>query len=51
MSTEYWPFLRGADPSHKWAEIAKHLYFTHIDWRSNHAATAHIVGVLARALQ
>jgi NAD(P)-dependent dehydrogenase (short-subunit alcohol dehydrogenase family) len=31
--------------------VDKHHYFTHIDWQSNHAATADIVGVLGRALQ
>jgi hypothetical protein len=31
--------------------VDKHHHFTHIDWQSNHAATADIVGVLGRALQ
>src|SRR5882762_3993848 len=35
MRTEHWPFRRGAEPSHKWAEIAsrealtRHLYDAH----------------------
>ena len=31
--------------------VDEHHYFTRIDWQSNHAATADIVGVLGRALQ
>ena len=31
--------------------VDEHHYFTHIDWQSNHAATADIVGVLGRALR